>query len=126
MCESISSEQNESEGTEDLAENGIEKLAEKVKNPDDAAELINKINNMIKTKKKNIFMIAYQQVKIFKNFITDNKFIKVVTEFEIIKATINFEIGILKFIDPYPKMRKSCISLYYLKNNFRVIKEVCQ
>ena len=71
-------------------------------------------------------MIAYQQVKIFKNFITDNKFINVVTEFEIIKATINFEIGILKFIDPYPKMRKSCISLYYLKNNFRVIKEVCQ
>ena len=54
LCESVLSEQTESEGTEDLAENGIEKLAENVKNLDDATELINKMNKMIKTKKNNI------------------------------------------------------------------------
>ena len=71
-------------------------------------------------------IIAYQQGKIFKKFITDNKFINAVTKFEISKATINFKIGIVIFIDEYPKIRQSCISLYYLKNNFRIIKEVCQ
>ena len=49
-----------------------------------------------------------------------------VTEFKISKTTINFKISIIKFIDDYPKMRKSCISLYYLKNNFRLIKDVCK
>ena len=58
-------------------------------------------------------MIAYQQGKIFKKFITNNKFINAVTKFEISKATINFKIGVVKFIDEYPK---SCISLCYLKN----------
>ena len=40
------------------------------------------------------------------------------------KATINFKIGIIKFIDDYPKMRKSLVSLHFLKNNFIIIKEV--
>ena len=47
-----------------------------------------------------------------------------VTKFKISKTTINFKIGIIKYIDDYPKMRKSCISLPFLKNNFRVIKDV--
>ena len=70
-------------------------------------------------------MIAYQQGKIFRRFKSDNKFISSVSTFKI-SETINFQIGIIRFIDKYPKMQKSCISLYYLKNNFRVIKEVCQ
>ena len=84
------------------------------------------MDRMAKTKKNDILMIAYQQVKYLKKFKTDNKFINAVTKFEISKAKINFKIGIVKFIDEYPKMLKSCISLYYLKNNFRVIKEFCQ
>ena len=119
LCESLLSDQ-----TEELAENGIEKLAEN--NPDDAAELINKINKMIKTKKNNVLMIAYQHGKIFKSFITDNKFINAVTKFEISKATINFKISMVKFIEEYPKMWKSWISLYYLRNNFKLTREVCK
>ena len=51
-----------------------------------------------------------------------------VTEFKISKTTINFKIGIIKFIDDYPKMPKSSVSLHYLKNNFnfKVIKDVCK
>ena len=92
-------EQTESKGTKKLAENGIEKLAENVKNPDDAVELIKKMDKMINTKKSNILIIAYQQGKIFKKFKTDNKFINAVTKFEISKATINFKIAIVKFIE---------------------------
>ena len=124
LRESIISEQTESE---ELAINvGIEELAINAENLDDAAELIKKMDKMIKVKKKNILMIAYQQGKIFKRFKTDNKFISAVSAFQISKTTINFKIGIIKFIDKYPKMEKSYISLYYLKNNFRVMKEVCQ
>ena len=49
-----------------------------------------------------------------------------VTKFKIHKTTINFKIGIIKFIDDYPKIRKWSISLHYLKNNFRAIKDVCK
>ena len=85
-----------------------------------------KMDKMTKTTKNNILMIAYQQGKIFKKFKANNKFTSAVTAFKISKTTINFKIGIVKFIDMYPKMRTSCISLYYLKNNFKVTKEVCK
>ena len=71
-------------------------------------------------------MIACQQGKIFRRIKTDNKFISAVSALRTSKTTINFKIDIVKFIDKYRKMQKSCISLYYLKNKFRVIKKVCQ
>ena len=43
----------------------VEELAENFENPDDAAELIKKMDKMIKIKINNILMIAYQQGKIF-------------------------------------------------------------
>ena len=92
---------------------GINELAKNVDNPDDAAGLIKKMDNMIKSKKNNSSK-------------TNNKFKSAVRAFKISKTTISFKIDIVKFIDMYPKMQTSWISLYHLKNNFRVIKEVCQ
>ena len=68
-------------------------------------------------------MIARKQGEIFKEFKTNNKFMSAVKAFNISKATINFKIGIAKFVSMYPRMEKSSISLYYLKNNFRIIKK---
>ena len=48
------------------------------------------------------------------------------TKFGISKTTINFKIGVVNFINHHPGMKKESISLFYLKNNFRVIKHVCQ
>ena len=70
--------------------------------------------------------IARTQGEIFKKFKTNSKFISAVNAFKISKATINFKIGIVEFINTYHKMEKSCISLYYSKDNFRIIKEVCR
>ena len=114
LGESIISEQTESIGIEELAKN--------VENPDEAAKLTKYMDKMIKTKKNNISMIAYQQGKIFKKLKTDNKFTSAVSAFEITKKTINFKIDIVKFIDKYPKMHLSLLS----KKNFRVIKGVFQ
>ena len=85
-----------------------------------------KLTTLIKINKNNILIIAYKQGKIFRKFKTDNKFISTASAFKISKAMINFKIDIVEFIDKYPKMEKSCISLYYLKNHFRIIKEVCR
>ena len=58
---------------------GIKELAKNVYNPDDAAELIKKMNNIIKSKKNNILLIAYRQGEIFRKFKTNNKFISAVS-----------------------------------------------
>ena len=105
---------------------GLEESIRTIDNPNDAAELEKKIDKLIKCNKNNILTLAYEQGIVFQKFKKNNKFVNAVTEFEISKTTMNFKIGIVNFIDKYPKMRKSSISLFYLKNNFRIIKNVCQ
>ena len=46
-------------------------------------------------------------------------------KFGISKSTMVFKISIVKFLIKYPKMKKSSLSLYFLKNNFKIMKEVC-
>ena len=101
-------------------------MAKNVGNPNDVAQFVKKMDKMIKSNKSSILKISYQQGKIFKEFKTDNKFTSAVSAFKISKTTINFKIDIVIFIDMCPKMQTFCISLYYVKNNFRVIKEVYQ
>ena len=80
----------------------------------------------MKSKKRNILALSYYQDIIFKKYKENSRFTSVVAKFKMSKATINFKIDIIKFIDDYPKMQKSSISLHFLKKNFRVIKDVCQ
>ena len=49
-----------------------------------------------------------------------------IKKFNSSKATRNFKIGIIEFINMYPRMEKAGISLNYLKNNFKTIKEICE
>ena len=118
LMESIMSEEVDSEDIEDLSRN--------VDSPDDAAKLVGRIERIMKSKKNNILILAYHERLIFKKFKENLKFIGAVSNLEIGKATINFKIGIIKFLDDYPKMRKSSVFLHFLKNNFKVIKEVCR
>ena len=112
--------------SEEVDSEGIEDLSRNVDSPDDAAELIGRIERIMKNKKNNILILAYHQGIIFKKYKENNRFTSAVAKFEINKATINFKIGIINFIDDYPRMKKSSISLHFLKNNFRLIKEVCK
>ena len=104
----------------------IENLSSSVKSPDDAAELISKIEHVIKSRKNSFLVLAYHQGVIFKMFKENSMFTSAVTNLKISKSTINFKIGIVQFIHDYPKMKKSSIFLHFLKNNFRIIKEVCR
>ena len=111
---------------EEIETKGLEHSIKNTGDPKDAIELVKKIGKLIKCNKNNILTLAYQQGKVFQKFKNDNKFVNAVTEFEKSKATINFKTDIINFIDRYPRMKKSCISLFYLKNNFRIIKNICQ
>ena len=89
---------------EEADSKGIEDLSSSVESPDDAAELISKIDRVMKSKKNNILVLAYHQGIIFKKFKENSKFTSAVANLNISKATINFKIGIIKFIDDYPKI----------------------
>ena len=104
----------------------IENLSSVVKRPNDAAELISKIERVFKSRENSILVLVYHQGVIFKGFKENSMFTSAVTNLKISKSTINFKIGIVQFIHDYPKMKKSSISLHFLKNNFRIIKEVCR
>ena len=111
---------------EEIDTKDLQQSIKNTDNPNDATNLVKKIDKLIKCSKNNILTLAYQQRKVFQKFKKNNKSANATTDFNISKTTINFKIDIVNFIDNYPKMRKSSISLFYLKNNFQIIKNVCQ
>ena len=48
-----------------------------------------------------------------------------IKELGIIKSAIAFKIATVKFVNKYSRVKKSSLSLYFLKNNFKIIKEIC-
>ena len=108
---------------EEIENKELEELIKNRSNPNDAIELVKKLDQLTKCSKNNILVWRYQQGKVFQKIKSNNKFVSAVTEFGNSKTTINFNIDIVKFIENYLKMKKSCISLFYLKNIFRVIKK---
>ena len=111
---------------EEIETKGLEQSIKNKGDPSDAIELVKKIDKLIKCSKNNILTLAYQQGKVFQKFKMNKKFVSAVTEFKESKTTINFKLDIVNFIDKYPRMKKSYISFFYLKNNFRIIKNICQ
>ena len=103
---------------EEINTKGLEQLIKNTDNPNDAANLVKKTDKLIKCSKNNILTLAYQQGMVFQKFKKNNKFVNVATEFDISKTIINFKTDIVNFIDKYPKMKKSSISLFYLKKQF--------
>ena len=103
----------------------LNKKAEEVQKPEDAAAVIKQYKEIIRMKKKRIISIAYHQGKVFKKFKDKKKFIKLVNEFKVHKTTIIFKINVFKLSEKYPKLLKSSIGLGFLKNYYKDIKEIC-
>ena len=101
---------NENISTEDL-----NARANRVKDNDEAMNIIKEYEDIIKTNKKNITFFAYQQGKVFRKFKDNRKFKSLVERFKITKGTSIFKINIFKLIDKYPKMLTSSITLNFSK-----------
>ena len=104
----------------------LNKETEEVHDPEEAAEIIKRYEDVIKTKKKEIINVAYHQGQVFKIFKEKEKFAKLVSELGIHKTTIIFKINIFKLCEKYHKLLKSSIALGFFKNYHKDIKAVCK
>ena len=49
-----------------------------------------------------------------------------ITDFGISKSTVMFKIDMVKLIGKYPKLKYLLLSLHFMKNYFKLIKEICE
>ena len=104
----------------------LNKEAEEVQDPEKAVIIIERYENIIKTKRKGIINVAYHQGQVFKRFKEKEKFAKLVSELGIHKTTIIFKINVFKLCKEYPKLLKSSIDLGVFKDYYKDIKAICQ
>ena len=104
----------------------LNKEAEEIQQPEEAAKVIKQYEDVIKTKKKGIINIAYYQGNVLKRFKEKEKFIKLFSQLGIHKNTIIFKINVFKLCERYPKLLRSSIGLGFLKIFHKHIKTVCR
>ena len=104
----------------------LNKEAGKVQDGEKAVIIIERYENIIKTKRKGIINVAYHQGQVFKRFKEKEKFAKLVSELGIHKTTIIFKINVFKLCKKYPKLLKSSIGLGFFKNYHKDIKAICE
>ena len=102
----------------------LNKEAEETQDPEEAAKIIKRYED-IKTKKKGIINVAYHQGQVFKRFKEKEKFAKLVSELGFHKTTIIFKINVFKLCKKYPKLLKSSIDMGFFKNYHKGIKAIC-
>ena len=103
----------------------LNKEAEEVQDPEKAVIIIERYENIIKTKRKGIINVAYHQGQVFKRFKEKEKFAKLVSELGIHKTTIICKINVFKLCKKYPKLLTS-IGLGFFKNYYKEIKVICE
>ena len=104
----------------------LNKEAEETQDPEEAAEIIKRYEDIIKTKNKGIINVAYHQGQVFKGFKEKEKFAKLVSELGIHKTTIISRINVFKLCKKHPKLLKSFIGLGFFKNYHKDIKAICE
>ena len=104
----------------------LNKEAKKIQEPEKAASILKRYEDIIKTKNKEIINVAYHQGQVFKMFKEKEKFAKLVSELGIHKTTIIFRINVFKLCKKDPKLLKSSIGLGFFKNYHKGIKAICE
>ena len=89
-------------------ENTEKEKARMTEKPDDAANVIQEFEKIIRSNKKNIVWLAYHK-GMFRKFTEQEKFSKMISEFGVSKLTNSFNISKAKLIDEFSKMEKTCL-----------------
>ena len=97
-----------------------------VDNPEDAADLIQKYAEIVRTKRQGIISVAYHQGKMFSQFREKEKFVRLVVDFGVHKGTIIFKLNLFRLLDKYPGLRKSSVTLSFMKNYFNDVNQICK
>ena len=111
---------------ENLEFDDLNKEAEEVQDPEKAAKIIKRYEDIIKTKNKGIINVAYHQGQVFKRFKEKEKFAKLVSELGIHKTTIICRINAFKLCKKYPKLLTSSIGLGFFNDYHKDIKAICE
>ena len=104
----------------------LNKEAEEIQDPEKAAEIIKRYEDIIKTRKKGIINVAFHQGQIFKRFKEKKKFAKLVSGLGIHKTTIIFKINVFELCEKYRKLLKSSLGLRFFENYNKDIKAICK
>ena len=104
----------------------LNKEAGKVQDREKAVIIIERYENIIKTKRKGIINVAYHQGQVFKRFKEKEKFAKLVSELGIHKTIIICKINVFQLCKKNPKLLTSSIGLGFLKNYYKEIKAFCE
>ena len=102
----------------------LNKEAKETKDPEKAAEIIKRYEDIIKTKRKGIINVAYHQGHVFKRFKEKEKFAKLFSKLGIHKTSIILKINVFKLCKKYPKLLTSSIGLGFFKDYRKDIKEI--
>ena len=109
---------------EEIVNKNFEKTSNSIKSPDEAADIVNNMEKLLEVRNPTYYGLHTKNVKSLEN----SKQMKILDMFKELgssKSTILFKIFIAKFVNKYPRMKKSSLSLHFLKNNFKIIKEIC-
>ena len=98
---------------EEIVGKAFEKTSNSIKTPDETVDAANNMEKIIRSKKSNILWLAYQQGQIFEKFKVNENFIDMVKKLGISTSRTLFKIVIAKFVNKYPKMKKSSLSLHF-------------
>ena len=79
----------------------LNKEVEEIREPEKAAEVMKRYEDIIKMKKIGIISVAYHQGKVFKRFKEKEKFATLVSELGIHRITIIFKINVFKLCQKY-------------------------
>ena len=80
----------------------LNKEAEEIQDPEKAAEIIKRYEDIIKTKNKGIINVAYHQGQVFKRFKEKEKFAKLVSELGIHKIPLFLKLMFLNCVKNTP------------------------
>ena len=92
---------------DEIANEDIENTAKNGKISEEAMEVVKEIEKIITSNKCIILWPAYQQGQIFERFKLNDNFINMVNKLGISKSFMVFKVSIVKFLNKYPKMKKS-------------------
>ena len=95
-----------------------------VDKPEDTADPIKKYEEILRTKRKGIIYVAYHQGKVLSRFREKERFVRLVADFGVQKGMIIFKINVFRLLDKYPRFKKSSVTLSFMKNYFKDIKQI--
>ena len=106
MKEEIMKQVKDSIMTDEIFNQDIKNTAKNVKSSEEAVDVVNEMEKIIKRNKCKILWLAYQQGQILQRFKLNDNFINIENKFGISKSTMAFKILIVKYISKYPRMKK--------------------